>query len=98
MRGVRRLIVEGWRFIPHSYSVVNQLQCLEMLRRGVLSTRQAELIAQASWSVLPDALAQFEELVLRRVGEQTDAELRKTIQRSAIQVLSGFRFHFTEIL
>jgi hypothetical protein len=58
----------------------------EMLRRGVLSTRQAELIVQASWSVLPDVLAQFEELVLRRVGEQTDAELRKTIQRSAIQV------------
>ena len=58
----------------------------ERLRRGVLSTRQAELIVQASWSVLPDVLAQFEELVLRRVGEQTDAELRKTIQRSAIQV------------
>jgi hypothetical protein len=57
-----------------------------LLRRGVLSTRQAELIAQASWSVLPDVLARFEGLVLSRVGEQTDAELRKTIQRSAIQV------------
>jgi hypothetical protein len=56
------------------------------VRRGGRSTRPVELIAQASWSVLPDVLARFEGLVLSRVGEQTDAELRKTIQRSAIQV------------
>jgi len=28
-----RLLVEGWRFLPHSYSIVNQQQCLELLRR-----------------------------------------------------------------
>ena len=28
-----RLLVEGWRIIPHSYGIVNQQQCLEMLRR-----------------------------------------------------------------
>ena len=28
-----RLIVEGWRFYSHSYSLVNQYQCLELLRR-----------------------------------------------------------------
>lgn len=27
------LIVEGWRFIPHSYSIFNQFQCLEFLKR-----------------------------------------------------------------
>jgi hypothetical protein len=58
----------------------------EMLRRGALSSRQAELIAQASWSVLPDALAEFEKLVLRRASEQTETELRKAIARAAIQV------------
>ena len=28
-----RLLIEGWRFLPHSYSIVNQWQCLELLRR-----------------------------------------------------------------
>jgi len=33
------LIVEGWRFLPHSYSIFNQFQCLEFLRR----TREVNL-------------------------------------------------------
>ena len=28
-----KLLVEGWRSIPHSYAVVNQFQCLEFLKR-----------------------------------------------------------------
>jgi glycosyltransferase involved in cell wall biosynthesis len=28
-----QMIVEGWRFLPHSYSIVNQFQCLELLKR-----------------------------------------------------------------
>jgi glycosyltransferase involved in cell wall biosynthesis len=27
-----RIIVEGWRFLPHSYAIVNQFQLLEMLK------------------------------------------------------------------
>jgi glycosyltransferase involved in cell wall biosynthesis len=28
------MIVEGWRFLPHSYSIINQFQCLEILKRN----------------------------------------------------------------
>lgn len=28
-----KMIVEGWRFLPHSYSIINQFQCLEILKR-----------------------------------------------------------------
>jgi len=31
--GPLRLLVEGWRFVPHSYSIVNQKQCIELLKR-----------------------------------------------------------------
>jgi hypothetical protein len=27
-----RIIVEGWRFLPHSYAIANQFQLLEMLK------------------------------------------------------------------
>lgn len=31
--GASTLLVEGWRFIPHSYAIINEFQCLELLRR-----------------------------------------------------------------
>lgn len=30
---MKTVVVEGWRFITHSYAVVNQYQCLELLKR-----------------------------------------------------------------
>jgi glycosyltransferase involved in cell wall biosynthesis len=39
----RTLVVEGWRFIPQSYAVVNQWQLLAMLRRGDLRLRVRDL-------------------------------------------------------
>ena len=30
---MKSILIEGWRFLPHSYAMVNQFQCLEMLRR-----------------------------------------------------------------
>ena len=32
-RMISKMTVEGWRFLPHSYSIVNQFQCLEILKR-----------------------------------------------------------------
>jgi predicted O-linked N-acetylglucosamine transferase (SPINDLY family)/glycosyltransferase involved in cell wall biosynthesis len=29
-----RLIIEGWRFLPHSYAVIDQFLCLELCRHG----------------------------------------------------------------
>ena len=34
MNEARDILVSGWRFIPHSYAVVSEYQCLELLRRG----------------------------------------------------------------
>ena len=31
-----RLIVEGWRFLCHSYSVINQFQLMEMIKHSHL--------------------------------------------------------------
>lgn len=40
---MRHLIVEGWRFIPHSYAIVNQFQCLEMLKHKDLMLYHRDL-------------------------------------------------------
>ncbi|MEP6998413.1 MAG: glycosyltransferase family 4 protein [Betaproteobacteria bacterium] len=37
--GARRLLLEGWRFIHHSYALVAQAHCLCLLRRGDIDLR-----------------------------------------------------------
>jgi len=59
---------------------------LAMLERGDLGARHAELIAEASWSILPDVTSAFETSVLARAPQQSTAELGKAIQRAAIAV------------
>jgi glycosyltransferase involved in cell wall biosynthesis len=40
---VARFAIEGWRFLAHSYALVNQYQCLEMLRRAELTIYHRDL-------------------------------------------------------
>ncbi|HEX8013252.1 MAG TPA: glycosyltransferase family 4 protein [Casimicrobiaceae bacterium] len=39
----RRLVVEGWRFLPHSYALVAQAHCLCIARRPEVDLRFADL-------------------------------------------------------
>jgi glycosyltransferase involved in cell wall biosynthesis len=39
----RRILIEGWRAIPHSYALVNQFQILEMLTRPELAIAHRDL-------------------------------------------------------
>lgn len=49
------LIIEGWRFIPHSFAVVNQFQCLEMLNRPELEIFHRDVpFHVAGWRPTPD--------------------------------------------
>jgi glycosyltransferase involved in cell wall biosynthesis len=40
---VRRLLVEGWRFVPHSYALVAQSHCLCLLQRSEFDLRFVDL-------------------------------------------------------
>src|SRR6266487_5107024 len=39
----RRLLVEGWRFLPHSYALVAQAHCLCIARRADVDLRFVDL-------------------------------------------------------
>ena len=43
MSSARRLLVEGWRFLPHSYALVAQSHCLCLARHGDVELRFADL-------------------------------------------------------
>jgi len=62
--GRRLLLVEGWRFLPHSYALVAQSHCLCFARRDI-DLRFADLpFYDPTWRRSPGILAPSEEAVL----------------------------------
>ena len=79
----RKLIIEGWRFIPHSYSAVNQFQLLEMLRRAPeLEVRHRDVpFFKPSWMPVRGMMNPADEEAISRIPyapptEQADAVFR----------------------
>jgi glycosyltransferase involved in cell wall biosynthesis len=78
----RAMIVEGWRFLPHSYAIVNQWQLLSLLRRPdvELSVRDAPIYGW-DWSQQAGLFESEEERVLKSLpvaesDEKADLLLR----------------------
>lgn len=66
---MKTVIVEGWRFLAHSYAVVNQFQCLELARRPDLKVYHRDVpYYMDSWLPAPGILPESYERVLRDMG------------------------------
>ena len=78
----KTLIVEGWRFIAHSYAVVNQWQLLALSRRKDIAVKviDAPLLVQ-HWQMQeglfdPQAESQLRSLAVAKPDERADVTLR----------------------
>ena len=80
----RTLMIEGWRFIPHSYAVVNQFQCLQILQRPEIRLVHRDMpYFKPDWRPAGGLLDAGAEAVIRAIpeaapGERPDALLRIT--------------------
>lgn len=78
----KSLIVEGWRFLPHSYAVVNQWQLLALSRRGDVAVKVRDIPFHMSrWQAQPglfDAEAEqtLSSLDVAARDEHADVTLR----------------------
>ena len=77
------ILISGWRFIPHSYAVVSQFECLELLRRGPAVRLFFEDVPffNPSWQPMTGMYSAEEDAALRSIppppGDlRADAELR----------------------
>ena len=60
-----RLLVEGWRFLPHSYALVAQAHCLRLAARPEIELRFADLpFYQPSWKRASGIFSPLEEETL----------------------------------
>ncbi len=77
-----RLLVEGWRFLPHSYAMVNQWQLLALLRRNDIELRVRDLpLYRPGWRAARGSMPAADERALEALGApepgfEADAVLR----------------------
>lgn len=63
-----RIIVEGWRFVPHSFAIANQFQLLELLQRSNLELYHRDMpYFDPEWQPQPGLFAPTEEEALSRI-------------------------------
>jgi glycosyltransferase involved in cell wall biosynthesis len=77
----KRLIVEGWRFLPHSYAIVNQWQLLALLRRNIVLKVVDAPFYRSSWQAQEGLFEPTAEQALRSIeiaapAESADVTLR----------------------
>src|SRR5204862_4667195 len=62
---LRRLLVEGWRFLPHSYALVAQAHCLCLARRADIDLRFVDLpFYDPAWKTAQGIFSPDEEATL----------------------------------
>jgi glycosyltransferase involved in cell wall biosynthesis len=70
----KRLIVEGWRFLPHSYAIVNQWQLLALLRRNIALKVVDVPFYRPSWQAQAGLFEPTAEQALRSIEVAPSAE------------------------
>ncbi len=65
-----RLTIEGWRFLPHSFSIVNQFHCLELLRRPDLEIFHRDFpYFSPHWQPIKGLFSSTEEALLQGIPQ-----------------------------
>jgi glycosyltransferase involved in cell wall biosynthesis len=74
--------VEGWRFIPHSYSIVNQFQLLELVKRDdVKVTVRDTRFYKPSWTAVEGLLSPEAEAIIKAIPETLDSDTPDLVLR-----------------
>lgn len=58
----------------------------ELLGAGRISGRHAEIVAEASWQLPPEVVAELEEAVLARAPRQTPTTFARSVRRAALRL------------
>ncbi|QIZ71962.1 glycosyltransferase family 4 protein [Oxynema aestuarii] len=66
-----RILVEGWRFIPHSYAIINHFQLLQLRRRPEVELfhRDRPFVKGSDWKPASGLLDEAAEATIRAIAE-----------------------------
>lgn len=69
-----RILIEGWRFVPHSYAVINQFQLLEMLKRRHLEIFHIDAPFLKPWQPSGGLFNATDEEALRNIPQPSGSQ------------------------
>ncbi|WP_019502488.1 tetratricopeptide repeat protein [Pseudanabaena sp. PCC 6802] len=69
-----RILIEGWRFVPHSYAVINQFQLLEMLKRRNLKIFHIDVPFLKPWQPSGGLFNATDEESLRNIPQPSGSQ------------------------
>jgi glycosyltransferase involved in cell wall biosynthesis len=79
---MKNILIEGWRFIPHSYSVANQFQCLEFLKRSNIQIYHKDLAYfRESWQPATGLFNESQEAALKEIPSNSSTNQMDTVFR-----------------
>ena len=89
----KRLIFEGWRFIPHSSAIVLQSYCLAAARRADIEIKVRELPFNGPWSRIGGMFPEALDRVLQGLPTADEGEVADVVVRigSPIDLAPGGR-------
>jgi glycosyltransferase involved in cell wall biosynthesis/SAM-dependent methyltransferase len=77
-----RIIVEGWRFLPHSYSLINQFLLLELLDRPEIQVFHRDMpYVTENWQPVSGLLGKTQETQLHFIPKPAEDEIADAILR-----------------
>ncbi|MEC8136462.1 MAG: hypothetical protein VX107_09920, partial [Pseudomonadota bacterium] len=77
----KRLIFEGWRFIPHSSAIVLQSYCLAAARRADIEIKVRELPFNGPWSRIGGMFPEALDRVLQGLPTADEGEVADVVVR-----------------
>ena len=77
----KRLIFEGWRFIPHSSAIVLQSYCLAAARRADIEIKVRELPFNGPWSRIGGMFPEALDRVLQGLPTAVEGEVADVVVR-----------------
>jgi hypothetical protein len=78
---MKTIVVEGWRFIPHSYAMVSQHQCLDLLARPDVRLYHRDIpFAFPQWRAAPGVFPPEQEALRATGAEFTRREIFPHLQ------------------
>ena len=89
-----KIHVEGWRFIPHAYSITNQFQLLELLKRSQLEITHQDIPGlKPQWKHLNGLFPSELETQLQQIPQAINPPADFSICISTDSALANSRFN-----
>lgn len=77
----KKFLIEGWRFLPHSYAVANMWQCLELVKRNLEVYHNDVPFFNKNWQTRKNLISPYADNIMSTIQHLNDISLADIVYR-----------------